>query len=1056
MTQPTFTQQLLKHMRFRNIGPVRGGRVISAVGIPDDPATYFFGAVAGGLWKTSDAGVTWVPIADEFLKTGSVSDIAIAPSDPNVIYVGMGESTIRTDVSFGDGVYKSTDGGKTWNHCGLAETRHIGKVRIHPKNPDIVWVAALGHAFGSNKERGIYKSTDGGKNWKQVLFKSKTAGAIDLTFDPRTPDTLYASIWQVYRNFWELSSGGEESGIWKSTDGGETWTDITRNQGLPKGLLGKIGLSASPVQAGRVFALVEAKEGKGMYRSDDFGTTWTLTSDNQELYNRPWYYMHVHTDPQSADIVYVNNLNFVKSTDAGKTWTNIPTPHGDNHGLWIDPNNNRRMIQSNDGGANISFNAGESFSSIYNQPTGQIYHMDVDNQFPYNVYGTQQDNSSMRVPSDTISGAICWSDCAVTGTGESGYIAVHPDDPNIIYVGAVGSSPGGQGSLQRCDMRTGHIQLVNVWPDEAHGVGVGKMKYRFPWTFPILFSPHDSKVLYTCGNIVFRTNNEGHSWEAISPDLTRADMSKLGASGGPITLDTSGAEHYATLYTFRESALEKGLFWAGSDDGLVHVSKDGGANWHNVTPKDLPEWTLIRTVEPSPFDKDTCYVAATRYKLDDPTPYIYKTTDAGKTWKKITSGIGEEDYVRVVRCDPNKPGMLYCGTETGVYVSFDDGKNWQRWEANLPATPVYDMVVKHGDLILGTHGRGFWIMDDLARLYSVPAKAPKKAHLFAARRTHRILPDLFASWMPNEGKVYGLGLGSSATIIAKKNETGLIERQYLDCGEGAARGVVVSYSLPEDLAADSKASIAFLTEKGEVVREFGLKPADAAKWDENKKLMNPGPWLNNKAGINKFIWDLHTTGALKVLGNKTAGEANEGPYALPGIYQVRLTVGDTVLTETFEVVNDPRVKTPAKVLDEQFKLHRRMVDKVSDAHRAVTQIRTVREQLEGWKKRADAKISEEADKILKKLATIEDMLMLPGEQKNTYGLNQHFRLNATLATLIPVVASADARPTKAAIEMFGIYSAQIDEQVKALDKVMKNDVKAFNNLVKAAKVPAVG
>ena len=1058
MAQNNFSQQLLNAMTFRCIGPVRGGRVIAVAGDPIDPATFYFGAVAGGMWKTTDAGTTWLPIADKVLKTGSVSDICVAPSDPNVIYIGMGESTIRVDVSHGDGVYKSTDAGQSWSHCGLAETRHIGRVRVHPKNPDIVWVAALGHAFGPNKERGVYKSTDGGKSWRQVLFKSKLAGAIDLTLDPRNPDILYASVWQVYRNFWELNSGGPDSGIWKSTDGGESWTEITKNPGLPKAdILGKIGLSASPVQAGRVYALVEAKEGKGMYRSDDFGATWTFTSGNPALSNRPWYYLHVHADTQQAATVYVNNLEFLKSTDGGKNWTAIPTPHGDNHGLWIDPNNNRRMIQSNDGGANVSFNGGDSFSTIFNQLTGQFYNMDVDDQFPYRVYGTQQDNSSLRVTSDTISGSIGWSNTEITGTGESGYIAVHPQDPNIVYVGAVGSSPGGQGSLQRCDMRSGQIQLINVWPDDSHGVGVGSMKIRFPWTFPILFSPHDSNVLYTCGNIAFRTTNEGHSWEAISPDLTRADMSKLGPSGGQITLDTSGAEHYATISTFRESSLQKGLLWAGSDDGLVHVSKDGGKNWENVTPKDLPEWTLMRTVEPSPFDAGTCYLAGTRYKLDDPAPYLYKTTDFGKSWKKITSGIAEDDYVRVVRCDPTHAGYLYCGTETGVYVSTDDGKNWQRWQANLPNTPVYDMRVKHGDLIIATHGRGFWIMDDISRIYNAPAKAPKKAHLFAPRTTYRILPDLFSSWMPSEGRVYGMGDGSASTVIGKRTETGTIERQFLDCGEGAPRGAVISYYLPEELAADSNVSLKILDAQGKVVRTFTLKPVGYDKLDDNKKALNPGPWLSGKAGVNKFAWNLHSEGSVKVLGNKTAGEANEGPFVVPGTYQVQLSVGDTTLTESFEVVNDPRVKTTQKVLEEQIKLQQRMLDKISEAHKAVNRLREIREQLDGWKKRATTagEVVAAADAILGKLAKIEDVLILPGDQKDTYSLGQPTRLNAKLAGLLPIVATADAKPTKQALELFAIYSQGIDEQVKELDKVVKNDVKAFNNLLRTARIPAV-
>jgi photosystem II stability/assembly factor-like uncharacterized protein len=1051
-------QQFLSHVKFRCIGPVRGGRVVAVAGDPTDPATFYFGAVAGGVWKTTDAGTTWLNISDGYFKTSSVGDIAVAPSDPNVIYAGMGESTIRTDVSHGDGVYKSNDGGKSWVHCGLADTRHIGKLRVHPKNPDIVYVAALGHAFGANQERGVFRSNDGGKTWQQVLFKSDKAGAVDLTFDPRNPDILYASIWQVYRNFWELNSGGPDSGLWKSMDGGDTWSEITGNQGLPKGIWGKVGLSASPVQAGRLWALVEVKEGKGMYRSDDWGATWQMVSDNPDLTHRPFYYMHVHADSQDADTVYVSNLNFLKSTDGGKTWLTIPTPHGDNHALWIDPNNNRRMIQGNDGGANVSFNAGESFSTIYNQLTAQIYHMTVDNEFPYRVYGTQQDNSSIRLASDTISGAITWSDSMITGTGESGYIAVHPNDSNIVYVGAVGSSPGGMGALQRCDMRSEQIQLVNVWPEDYNGRGVGELKYRFPWTFPILFSPHDPNLLYTCGNVAFRSNNGGQSWEPFSPDLTRADMSKLGPSGGPITFDTSGAEHYASIYTFRESPQEKGVFWAGSDDGLVHISHDNGQSWHNITPPDLPEWSFIRTLEPSSHDKATCYLAATRYKLDDTTPYLYKTADYGKTWTKISDGIPAHDFTRVIRSDPNRHGLLYCGTETGLYLSLDDGGRWLRWESNLPVTPVYDLLVKGNDLVIGTHGRSFWILDDLTRLYQwAEQQTGQTPFLFAPGKTYRILPDLTSDWLPSEGKIYGLGLGAAATLIAKKDENGQVERVFLDAGEGATRGVVVTYFLPQTLEASAGVLLAFLDEKGALLRTFAAKPADYEKWDEKKKSLEPGPWLPLKAGFNRLVWNLRLPGAVKVAGNKTAGEAFEGPFVLPGVYQVRLTVGEQALTEKFEVVNDPRAKVSLRDLQEQQRLHLRILGKISEAHTAVNQLRVLREQVEGWQKRAATHeaVSNAAAELLKKLAEIEDKLILPGDQKNTYGLGQHARLNAALASVIPIVASADARPTKQAGELAAEYSVKIDSEVKQLAAVVKQDVAAFNKLVQQAKIPAV-
>ncbi len=1059
MSQPLSMAAVLAAVRFRNIGPTRGGRVIAVTGHPADPAVYYFGAVAGGVWKTDDAGTTWRCISDGFLKTSSVGALCVADSEPNVIYAGMGETTIRTDVSHGDGVYKSTDGGRTWKHMGLAGTRYIGRVRVHPKHADRVYVAALGHAFGPNEERGLFRSCDGGVTWEKVLYKSDKAGAVDLCLDAQNPDIVYTSIWQAQRTFWELSSGGPDSGLWRSRDGGDSWEEISLNKGFPQTLKGKIGVAASPVKAGRVWAIVEAKDASGLYRSEDFGDTWQQVTDNSDLLCRPWYYMHIYADPQDADTVYVLNLDMQKSTDSGKSFTAIPTPHGDNHDLWIDPTNNWRMIEGNDGGACISFNGGDSFSTIYNQPTAQFYNMDTDDAFPYGVYGTQQDNSSIRVPSDTIDGAITWADCEVVGTGESGYIAVKPDDPNIVFVGAVGSAPGGQGSLERCDRRSGHVQLVNVWAEDVHGRGVGEAKYRFPWTFPILFSPHDPNLLYACGNVAFRSSDGGHSWQPFSPDLTRADMSKLGPSGGPITLDTSGAEHYATIYTFRESPHEPGVFWAGSDDGLVHLSRDGGASWQNVTPPDLPEWSYIRTLEPSPYDPATCYLAATRYKLDDPAPYLYKTTDYGSSWTSITNGLPADDFLRVVRCDPNQRGLLYAGSELGLYVSLDDGASWRRWQANLPVSPIYDLKIKNTDLIVATHGRGFWIADDLPLLYQAAADsvgqtaASSQPHLFAPRLTYRILPDLFADWAPVEGRIYG---SSGGTLVAEKNETGQVKRTYLDAGEGAQRGAVIHYYLPEVPAEGAAFKLELLNAAGDLLRTYHRRPAGYAKFDEKQKGMDPGPWPPVQAGMNCFVWNLRLPGATKVVGNKTAGEAAEGPWILPGSYQVRLTVGDTVQTQPFAVVNDLRVQTSAADLAEQQELLLAIRDKISAVHAAVLRVRKVREQVDGWKKRlGDHPAAEACEKVLGKLAAVEDTLYLPGDHKMTYGLIVRPRLNQMLASAIPVVASADAKPTVQVRELVEHYFAQIDAQLAKLEGLLADGVNDLNRMIADSGLPPV-
>ena len=644
--------------RWRCIGPFRGGRVVTVAGDPRDLGTFYFGACAGGVWKTDDAGQYWRCISDGYFNTSSIGALAVSEADPNVIYAGTGEATIRIDVSHGDGIYKSTDAGRSWAHIGLDDTRHIGTIRVHPQNPDTVFVAALGHAFGRNEQRGVFKSTDGGVTWQHTLFVSDKAGAVDLSIDPLNPRIIYAAIWEAYRSFHMISSGGEDSGIWRSVDGGETWQNISANRGLPEGILGKVGIAASPAQSGRVYALIENADG-GMYRSDDYGDSWRYVARNNDIISRAWYYMHLTPDPLDADTVYVNNLRLWKSVDAGKTYSMIGTPHGDNHDLWIDPQNPQRMVQGNDGGACVSLNGGASWSTIFNQPTAQFYHVAADNREPYYVYGTQQDNSSVAVPSRNSKSSLMWLDSFIAGSGESGYIAVKPDDDNIVFVGAIGSSPGG-GNCPPA-LRPSHEAAApgwTTWPEYMAGEAASDMEARFAWTYPIVFSPHDPNTLYVGGNRVYKSTDDGHSWQPISPDLTRADPEALAVTGGPINRDAVGAEVYATVFAFAESPHEAGVLWAGSDDGLLHISRDGGAEWRDVTPADLPEWSLISILEPSPHDPASCYMAATRYKLDDYAPYLYKTSDYGATWTRIDSGIRENDFTRVIRCDPEREGLL--------------------------------------------------------------------------------------------------------------------------------------------------------------------------------------------------------------------------------------------------------------------------------------------------------------------------------------------------------------------------------------------------------------
>ena len=1075
---------LFDALSFRCIGPPRGGRVVAVAGDPSERATFYFGGAAGGVWKTTDAGVTWRNVSDGFFKTSAVGALDVSLTDPNIILAGMGESTIRLDVSHGDGVYKSADGGRSWTHLGLTDTRHIGRVLIHPRNPDILYVAALGHAFGPNSERGVFRSTDGGQSWEKTLFVSDRAGAVDLSIDRQNPDIVYATTWEAHRNFWELSSGGPGSGLWKSTDGGVTWRDISRAKGLPQdGLLGKLGVAASPVQAGRVWVLIESQTDPGLYRSDDFGASWKLVNDSPDLRYRPWYFMHIFADTQDPDTVHVLNLSMWTSTDGGEHFTEIATPHGDNHALWIDPADNRRMVQGNDGGACVSYDGGGSFTTIYNQLTAQFYRIDVDDAFPYRVYGTQQDNSSLRVPSDTVSGGIGWSDCQIAGTGESGFIAVDPQDPDVVYVGAVGSAPGGQGSLQRADLHSDQIRMVNVWP-EAYGgdIGPGDLRYRFPWTFPILFSPHDPETLYTAGNVVFRSTDEGQSWQAISPDLTRNDPSKLGPSGGPITYDTSGAEHYCTLASLRESPREPGVLWAGSDDGLVHITRNNGQSWQNVTPPDLPEWTYIHTLEPSPHDPATCYLAGTRYKLDDNAPYLFVTRDYGQSWQRISDGLPADEFTRVIRCDPVEPGLLYAGTETGLYISLDDGDSWQRWQGNLPVSPIYDMRVvetdlMETDLVVATHGRSLWLLDDLTPLRELhkaaanvpgtdqnnpvdresPGPSPARESLVPPRPAYRVHPDLFEDWIPTEGKVYDFS--STITYLAGKDEeTGLPVRTYLDGGEGAPRRAILYYWLPAPLPEVATLSLEILDEAGEVIRAFAPKPSDWEKRDKADKALEPGPWLPVRPGLNRFLWDLRHEGAMRVRGNKTGGEANKGPFALPGSYRVRLRLGDQIQEENLEVRADPRVAVSPADLRAQLELLLAVRDKLNELYRGVVRLREVRAQVEAWRKRLSdqAEVVRLADQITEKLAAVEDALILPGEQKNTYELAVRPRLNSKLSSLIPIIGSADGHPTAGAEALVAEYSEQIDEQLATLSRVLAGDVAALNQAIQEAGAPPVG
>ncbi|HEX6198645.1 MAG TPA: glycosyl hydrolase, partial [Thermoanaerobaculia bacterium] len=705
----------LAALEWREVGPYRGGRSAAVTGIPGVRETYYFGATGGGVWKTEDGGTTWENVSDGFFG-GSIGAVAVSEWDPNVVYVGTGEKTVRGNVSHGDGMWKSTDAGRTWTHVGLPESRHIPRVRIHPRNPDLVYAAVLGHLFGPNPERGVFRSADGGASWEKVLFVDEETGAIDLVMDPTNPRVLYASFWQVRRTPWSLESGGPGSGLWKTTDGGDSWQEITKNEGLPPKIWGISGVSVSPSDPDNVYAIVEAEEG-GVFRSRDGGKTWAKTNSDRNLRQRAWYYSRIYADPADAESVYVLNVRFWKSKDGGKTFESISTPHGDNHDLWIAPEDPRRMIESNDGGANVTFDGGETWTTQANQPTAQMYRVSTDNAFPYRLLGGQQDNSALRIRSrSAFDGSIGVRDWEPTAGGESGWIAAKPDDPDVVYGGSYG------GFLIRVDHETGERRAVNVWPDDPMGAGAGAGKFRFQWNYPIFFSPHDPDTLYAAGNVLFESTNGGQSWRAISPDLTRAVPETLGPSGGPITKDNTAVEYYATIFYALESPHEAGVLWAGSDDGLIHVTRDGGETWTEATP-DWPEWMQVNAMDAHPFEPGGLYVAGTRYKSDDFQPYLYRTTDWGESWTRIDAGIPRDHFTRVVRADPDRRGLLYAGTERGLYVSFDDGRSWRPLQLELPIVPVTDLAVRDRDLVAATQGRGFWILDDLTPLHQLSAEA---------------------------------------------------------------------------------------------------------------------------------------------------------------------------------------------------------------------------------------------------------------------------------------------------------------------------------------------
>ena len=1060
------TANFFDRLEWRCAGPYRGGRVGAVAADPRERNTFYFGSTGGGVWKTMDGGVYWENTSDRFFKRASVGAIAVAQSDPNVIYAGMGESCIRGNVSHGDGVYRSTDAGQTWKHLGLENTRNIAKVRVHPEDADTVYVAALGHAHGPNPERGVYRSRDGGSTWKRVLSRGEKAGASDLSLDPNNPRIIYASFWEAIRRPWELVSGGPGSGLFRSTDGGDTWTEISRNKGLPKGLLGKIGVSASAAKSGRVYAIVEAEDG-AIFRSDNFGETWDRASEDRNLRQRAWYYHHIYAHPTDPETVWVLNVSAWRSDDGGKTFQELSVPHGDHHDLWIDPKDPNRIINGNDGGAVVTFNGGESWSSVYNQPTAEFYHVITDTQTPYRIYGAQQDNTTMTVPSRAAIAGITGADSFAIGGGESGYIAIRADDPNVVFAGNY------QGILTRYDRRTGQARNIMVWPESSAGEGAESVKYRVQWTAPTVHSPHDPNILYHTGNHVFRTTDEGTTWEKISPDLTRNDRSKLGASGGPITKDNTGAEYYCTIFAFAESPVERGVLWAGSDDGLLHVSRDDGKTWKNVTPAAIRPFSLISIVEPSPHDAGTAYVAVTRYKHDDFRPYLFKTKNFGRTWTKITNGIPADDFTRVIREDPTRKGLLYAGTETGVYVSFDDGAKWQRLGGSLPVVPIHDLVVKDSDLVLATHGRSFWVLDDLSPIRQLAANGDLrgKAHLFAPRPTVRFRTDFGFPQPPKLGKNYRMTGATIVTYRQVEKPTGEKVQVNIDAGQNPPDGVLVSYWLREKPEGD--VTLTFLSAKGKQIRQFKSAPPEPK--DKEAKPLTPEqrrsdeikkgrePKVPKEAGLNRFAWNMRHPDAARVEDDPTWESAEAtlaGPISAPGQYRVRLEADGERHEAAFEIRKDPRVSATQADFDAQFALRLGIRDKLTEVHEAINAMRSLRGQIEGWEKRAEgtagaARLRRAATALKTKFGGVEQELIQVKAKSRQDTLNYPAKLNLKIGGLAMAVGSADFAPTRAMQEVFADLTKRADAQLAKWRQIAKTDVPAFDKLVRGSGVPAV-
>ncbi|WP_340066406.1 VPS10 domain-containing protein [Ascidiimonas aurantiaca] len=1019
VNEPPSLDELFSQLSWRNIGPFRGGRSVAVTGVVSNTLTYYMGSTGGGVWKTTDGGIEWVNISDGFFKTGTVGALAVAESDPNVVYAGMGEHAIRgVMTSSGDGVYRSTDAGKTWVHIGLDNTLHISDVIVHPKDPDVVYVAAQGAQYGPSSERGIYKSENGGKSWRKVLFIDENTGASSLSMDMTNPRILYAAMWEHRRYPWAMESGGKQSGLYKSVDGGENWEKM--ETGLPE-TIGKAGISVSRAQPDRVWAVIEAEGDKaGVYRSDDSGKKWKQINKDRINITRSWYYMEIFADPVNENTVYVLNAPMMRSIDGGKTFSTVSTPHGDNHDLWINPLQPDIMINANDGGANVSFNGGKSWSTQQNQPTAQFYRVITDNRMPYYVYGGQQDNSAIAIASRTNDQGIDWKDWYSVAGCESAYLAFDPNDPKVIFGGCY------QGIIERWEQVSRESKEIKEYPELSLGNTPKDFKYRYNWNAPIITSPHDRNTVYHAGNVVFKTEDQGLYWEVISPDLTRNDKSKQGPGGKPFTNEAAGGENYNTIMYLTESPHEKGVLWAGSDDGLVHLTQNSGKDWVDVTPAKMKEG-IVNSIEVSPHDPATAYITLMRYKFHDLRPYIYKTNNYGKSWELITNGIEEpHTFVRVVREDPKVKGLLYAGSETGLYISFNNGKKWQKFQRNLPVVPVNDLIIQDNDLVVATAGRSFWILDDLSAIQQTAGKMPEAPlAIFTPKDTYRMFGGSVKEFTP--------GLG-----------------------QNPANGVTIDYYLKEN-ADSTKLTLKILDNQGKLLRTYNNQtPKNFKTWPggPSKPDVLPG-----KAGVNRFTWNFRKE-KLPAIDNVFVFGDYNGSRVGPGIYQVRLIMENDSVSTKINILPDPRINATTEHFKEQQQFLSAIENTVKEIHQSVNAMRSVKKQLTAYlslledEKGAD-ELMDIAKNLKKDIEAWEEQLIQPQQKTFQDVINFNNQLNAELLYLKSYADAAAPRLTKGAAERFSDLKKQWQVFADQKNELINQQMRQFNTLYKELGLPAV-